>query len=671
MTMRFRFTFTLYIVLLCTNGKVLWSAPPVGVEWSLIPELSDEFDVVHHNPTGDGLDTTKWWDFHPTWTGRLPSQFSADNTWVQDGKLNLRSTSLVDDMSEVGDPFTEHWVDSAVITSRAEAHPGDYFEASIKTANLSMPSSWWFRQGSKSEIDVIENIGQPSAPNLTHLESAMAYNTHFYDPGPNTAIGGFAQMTDPDGDPLLSRENFITYGVWWKSPTELRFYYNDTEVATVTPAGAFDEGLNMIFDMEVFRWAGLPMIDSLNDPSRNTMQVDWVRGYRPTHNPGPPSNLVDNPSFEQSHPGDPTRPDLWADCGNFGCENRPPFESRSAEEAHSGSWSLQVDNSQPNSFTQYKEIRTRDSVYSVLPGDTVRHEVWVKLTEEFAGSNETFALAMRLNGNSSQPRTGAGQVVLEDGTVVAEFTQEINAARELNINSLFGGENLNRWVKVEYAYEIPTTDGTGKTLDYITSLSFIDNKSLLTPNQGVLYVDDFSLEVISPLPGDFNGDGILNHLDLDELAANVGSANLIYDLNGDGNVTFVPSFTGVTSDSDYLVRTLLNTQYGDANLDGKVDILDLDQLGQGYQGAGTGWLFGDFDGSGGTTDVLDLDLLGQLYGFGDPSSLAIVPEPSTFWLALTAASLAHSRIARRRIVHSSGENRRIAAGLVTLPHVFL
>ncbi|MEM8943983.1 MAG: hypothetical protein AAGD11_02285 [Planctomycetota bacterium] len=481
------------------------AAPPTGVVWQTVPQLSDEFDTFHTNPTGDGLDTTKWWDFHPTWTGRLPSQFSSNNSWVADGKLNLRSTALVDSMSEVSDPFNDHWVDSAVITSRAEAQPGDYFEASIKTASLSMPSSWWFRQGSKSEIDVLENIGLPSAPGLTHRESEMSYNTHFFDPGPNMAVGGDAQMTDEFGNPLLSRENFITYGVWWKSPTEILYYYNDIEVANVTPAGEFDEGLNMFFDMEVFHWVGFPTLESLNDPTKNTMQVDWVRAYRPIGNSAP-TNLVDNPGFEASHPGEPDRPDLWSDCGNFGCGGASPFETRSDEQARSGSWSLKIDNSRANSFTQYKEIRTRDSVYSVLPGDTVRHEVWMKLTEEFASDNETFALGLRLNGDSSQPRTGPGTVSREDGTVILEFTDSVTFARELNINAIFGGENINQWVKVEYEFDVPDVDGEGEIVDYVTSLSFIDNKTSVTPSRGVLFLDDFLLEVITPQPGDFDDD---------------------------------------------------------------------------------------------------------------------------------------------------------------------
>ena len=490
-------------------STTLFSAPPAEIEWKPLPELSDEFDTHHGEPSDDGLDRTKWWDFHPTWTGRLPSQFSAENTWIEDGKLKLRSSVAAAPSSP------EHNVDSAVITSRAEAQPGDYFEASIQVADLSMPSSWWFNQGAKSEIDVIENIGRPENPHQSFRQTKMAYNTHFFeDPDDIQTVGSegpqsqqLGQMVDGQGEPLVARDEFITYAVWWKSPTEIRFYYNDNEVARVTPRNAFDEGLNMLFDMEVFSWAGEPTIASLGDSTKNTMQVDWVRGYRPVANAGPPSNMLDNPGFEQSELGEPSRPGLWSDCGKETCGDDAPFESRSNETAHTGEWSLKVDNRQPGSFGQYKELRPRDNVISVLPGETIQHELWVKLTEPLAAGDETLAVAIRLNGDNGQPRAGAGRVSLADGTVLAEFPAATHA-RELNINTLLGGEQLNQWVKIEHELEIPATDSKDQAVHFIAALTYLDNKTDAPDRPGTLFFDDFSLEVFpAAIPGDFDGDG--------------------------------------------------------------------------------------------------------------------------------------------------------------------
>jgi hypothetical protein len=154
----------------------------------------------------------------------------------------------------------------------------------------------------------------------------------------------------------------------------------------------------------------------------------------------------------------------------------------------------------------------------------------------------------------------------------------------------------------------------------------------------VYNANSVSLDVVGIL-GDVNFDGSVNTDDIDALAAaaNAMSTDLLFDLNGDGVVNFVANGAGESSDSDFLVRTLLGTEYGDANLDGKVGILDLDLLGQGFSGLGVGWLFGNFDGQG-TTGILDLDLLGQNFGFvaAPPAALA-VPEPTTCLLACFAA----------------------------------
>ena len=133
---------------------------------------------------------------------------------------------------------------------------------------------------------------------------------------------------------------------------------------------------------------------------------------------------------------------------------------------------------------------------------------------------------------------------------------------------------------------------------------------------------------IAPTFGDFDADGDIDGDDINALAA-ASSGDLTFDLDGDGTVTVSASGSGVSSDLDYLIRTILGTEYGDANLDGEVDIVDFDLLGQGFQGQGTGWLYGDFSGSGGATDIVDFDLLGQFFGFSAVAAASTVtPEPA-------------------------------------------
>jgi hypothetical protein len=68
--------------------------PPEGMEWQLVPELSDE-------SSGRRLDEDKWQAEHPYWEGREPSRFDPENVSARNGTLRLRSVSLVDDLSDV------------------------------------------------------------------------------------------------------------------------------------------------------------------------------------------------------------------------------------------------------------------------------------------------------------------------------------------------------------------------------------------------------------------------------------------------------------------------------------------------------------------------------------------------------------------------------------------
>ena len=76
---------------------------------------------------------------------------------------------------------------------------------------------------------------------------------------------------------------------------------------------------------------------------------------------------------------------------------------------------------------------------------------------------------------------------------------------------------------------------------------------------------------------------------------------------------------------------------GDANGDGKVDALDLNTLGVNWQQNVAGGIAeGDFDESG-FVDAADLNILGTNWLFGVGEGAAAVPEPNA--VALTLAGL--------------------------------
>ncbi len=71
---------------------------------------------------------------------------------------------------------------------------------------------------------------------------------------------------------------------------------------------------------------------------------------------------------------------------------------------------------------------------------------------------------------------------------------------------------------------------------------------------------------------DFNADQAVDAFDIDLLAAEVrsGGSDLAFDLTQDGLVS--------NSDMDYIVESLLQTRYGDTDLDRDVDIVDFLRL---------------------------------------------------------------------------------------------
>ena len=99
------------------------------------------------------------------------------------------------------------------------------------------------------------------------------------------------------------------------------------------------------------------------------------------------------------------------------------------------------------------------------------------------------------------------------------------------------------------------------------------------------------------LAGDFNDDGVVNDVDIDLLSFQIRqpAPNPAYDLNGDRKVDAL--------DRDHLIRSILNSTYGDSNLDQlftSQDFIQVFQAGK-YEdeiiGNGS-WAEGDWNGDG-------------------------------------------------------------------------
>ena len=238
---------------------------PPGQHWRAYAPLTDEF-------AGARLDPAKWQPRHPYWTGRDPSHFDPANVSFAAGALLLRSTSSVQSMAEVHDPLKDTWVHSACVSSLLPIARYGYYEARLKASDLPMTSSFWF-QGKYSEIDVVEQIGH----SLKNPENGkqMLMNTHDFAQGWNHDIATPRKAPMPTG----AAQAYHTYGVWWRDAKTVFFFLDGKQVAEATPAGPFGEPMSLFFDTEVFAWEGLPTLESLRDPRRNTMSVDWVRAW--------------------------------------------------------------------------------------------------------------------------------------------------------------------------------------------------------------------------------------------------------------------------------------------------------------------------------------------------------------------------------------------------------
>jgi hypothetical protein len=122
----------------------------------------------------------------------------------------------------------------------------------------------------------------------------------------------------------------------------------------------------------------------------------------------------------------------------------------------------------------------------------------------------------------------------------------------------------------------------------------------------------------------FNDDGVLDATDIDLLydAIAGGSSDLLYDLNNDALVD--------QTDVNVLIEVILETSFGDANLDQRVDDDDVLILRQNF-GSQTGWAGGNF-GPGNVVDANDFATLRSNYGFNAAAPAPATPEPTSLVL---------------------------------------
>jgi len=227
---------------------------------------------------------------------------------------------------------------------------------------------------------------------------------------------------------------------------------------------------------------------------------------------------------------------------------------------------------------------------------------------------------------------------------------------------LDAGESIDLWPGIAPApddedmmFIFPASDvfGSNYTPGWVTVQRIVTTQRLVN---GELEWSEENLDVRAPVlgrffepefdPGDFDGDGDVDVDDINALCANMTGDGIPlppgfeqYDLDDDGDAD--------SADMDKLIHDLVETtvgvgtEYGDFNLDGKVDTVDLTILGT-YFGVGTSWAQGNANCDT-TVDTVDLTILGTYFGFVASSP---IPEPVT--MALLGLGGLAALIRRRR-----------------------
>lgn len=280
--------FIIFIFLSTVVKAQDWKDIPVpaaagdGMMWELQNKLSDSF-----NYEGKGTEFRENWNdrYHNSWLGPGLTEWNSNHSAVTGGNLQIKASRKAG----------TNKVYCGVVTGKQKVIYPVYMEARIKASNQVLSSNFWMLSDDDTrEIDVVEVYGGDRS-DQTWFASHMSTNYHIFERNPqtNAIIANHNDQTHfalPNNEPW--RNDYHTFGVYWKSATEMTFYIDGEEKNTFTDQNMtdpsseyFNRELNIIIDTEDHDWRsdqGVVATDAeLSDNSKNIMYVDWVRVYKP------------------------------------------------------------------------------------------------------------------------------------------------------------------------------------------------------------------------------------------------------------------------------------------------------------------------------------------------------------------------------------------------------
>jgi hypothetical protein len=255
-----------------------------------------------------------------------------------------------------------------------------------------------------------------------------------------------------------------------------------------------------------------------------------------------------------------------------------------------------------------------------------------------SGNNVLTVVAFEPTGNRSVTRFAGLAVDGARGLGLGD----VNGDGVVRANDVAGAGAFEEFLYSRDARFNPAADldGDGR----VTNLDLYDLPNLLDALAPAA-ADEARAAVVRR--GNVNLFGGTDAFDIDHLRGNLGDDDWLFDLDVDG---------GVADEDDVitLIEVIFGTTFGDATLDGRVDLSDFGALRANFGDAG-GWAEGDFNGDG-VVNLADFGMLRQNFGFGGaaaaPGAVELggtwyeLPEPAAVaWLAGLGLLLGRRRAA--------------------------